>query len=113
MVESVVHLLNGRGHPITRVRDVGLAKEDDQTVIEYAVSRSLVIVTFDIGMLGKATKAACKCLLIRTPERSARTRLAAVYNFVFTALREEDCSRVVVKGDGTAESMDWPWDTGY
>src|SRR5436309_13190316 len=37
MVEPVARLINGRGFRIRRARDVGLADEDDQTVVEYCL----------------------------------------------------------------------------
>jgi hypothetical protein len=39
MVEPVVLLLNGRGHRIIRARDAGIEAEDDQTLVEYALSK--------------------------------------------------------------------------
>ena len=47
MVEPVAALLNGRGHPVRRAREVGLAAEEDIVIIEYALETDLVIVTFD------------------------------------------------------------------
>ena len=32
-------LLNGRGHRIIRARDAGIEAEDDQTLVEYALSK--------------------------------------------------------------------------
>lgn len=95
MVEPVALLLEGRGHVVTRVRDAGLATEDDPIVIEYAIVAGQVVVTFDpdfrrtIRRRGEG-----RCLHIHDPERTARTRLARHYREVIE-LFERDRSRIV------------------
>jgi predicted nuclease of predicted toxin-antitoxin system len=80
MVEPVVKLLNGRGHRIVRARDVGIEAEDDQILVEYALARNLVIVTFDRDLRDKVLRGRCRCLHVRPPERTARQRLADAYD---------------------------------
>ena len=80
MVEPVTALLMGRGHPIVRARDAGLASESDQVLIEYALARRLVVVTFDRDFRSAVVRGGCRCLHILPPERSARQRLAAHYS---------------------------------
>ena len=82
MVESVVRLVNGRGYRIRRAREVGLADEDDQTLVEYCLSWELVLITFDSDLRDKALRGRCRVLHIKTPERSARDRLAVAIDEV-------------------------------
>ncbi len=79
MVEPVTALLMGRGHPIVRARDAGLATETDQVLIDYALARRLVVVTFDRDFRSAVLRSGCRCLHILPPERSARQRLTAHY----------------------------------
>ena len=73
-------LLNGSGPRIVRPRDAGLEAEDDQTLIEYALSKSLIVVTFDKDLRDKVRRGGCRCLQVRPPERTARNRMAAAYH---------------------------------
>jgi predicted nuclease of predicted toxin-antitoxin system len=80
MVEPVALDFNGRGHPIRRARDVGLAADDDIVIIDYALaSGNLVIVTFDPDFRSAARRQAARCLHIRDPERTARRRVGEHY----------------------------------
>jgi predicted nuclease of predicted toxin-antitoxin system len=69
MVDQVATLLIGRGHPVRRLREVGLANEEDLIVAEYAIETDLVIVTFDPDFRSSAVRKGARCLHIRTPER--------------------------------------------
>jgi predicted nuclease of predicted toxin-antitoxin system len=82
MVEPVAALLMGRGHPVRRAREVGLADEPDIVIAEYALAADLVIVTFDPDFRSKLRRKGARCLHIRPPERTARARLAAHYRAV-------------------------------
>ena len=82
MVETVVLLINGRGFRIRRARDVGLADEDDQTLVEFCLQAELILITFDADLRDKALRGECRVLHIKTPERSARDRLGAVVDEV-------------------------------
>jgi predicted nuclease of predicted toxin-antitoxin system len=82
MVEPVAALLNGRGHPVRRARDVGLAAEEDIVIIEYALETDLVIVTFDPDFRSSVRRKGARCLHIRPPERTARQRLRTQYRAV-------------------------------
>jgi predicted nuclease of predicted toxin-antitoxin system len=79
MVEPVALLLNGRGHIVVRARDAGLSAEVDGVIADYADLDSLVIVTFDPDFRGAIRRRGGRCLHIRTPERTARARLATHY----------------------------------
>lgn len=82
MVEPVALLINGRGNRVWRAREVGLDKEDDQVLVEYVLGYDLVLVTFDNDLRDKARRGGCQVLHIRTPEITARERLAAAYENV-------------------------------
>jgi predicted nuclease of predicted toxin-antitoxin system len=82
MVEPVAMLLNGRGHPVRRAREVGLDKEADIVIIDYALVADLVIVTFDPDFRSSARRRGARCLHIRPPERTARRRLAEHFQAV-------------------------------
>jgi len=82
MVEPVAALLNGRGHPVRRARDVGLADEADIVIIDYALEFDLVIVTFDRDFRSAVQRQGARCLHIRPPERTARRRLREEYEAV-------------------------------
>jgi predicted nuclease of predicted toxin-antitoxin system len=82
MVDPVADLLNGRGHPVRRARQLGLADVEDIVVIEYALLKDMVIVTFDPDFRSSARRQGARCLHIRTPERTARRRLTASYDSV-------------------------------
>jgi rRNA-processing protein FCF1 len=86
MVESVALLINGRGNRVTRAREVGLDKEDDQVLVEYVLSFDLVLVTFDNDLRNKGLRGGCQVLHIRGPEITARERLAAAYDGARTPL---------------------------
>jgi hypothetical protein len=102
MVEPVVLLLNGRGHRIIRARTAGIDAEDDQTLVEYAVAQSLVVVTFDRHLRDKTRRGGCRCLHVRPPERSARERLAGAYDEVIRLFTEDTCELVTLAADGSA-----------
>ena len=82
MVETVALLLEGRGHRVIRAREAGLGAEDDAIVAEYALIGELVIVTFEPDFRRRARRGGPRCLHIRTPERTARERLAGHYREV-------------------------------
>jgi predicted nuclease of predicted toxin-antitoxin system len=82
MVEPVALLLNGHGHRVIRARDAGLADETDSVIMEFAFFADLVIVTFDPDFRSSARRKGARCLFIRTPERSARQRLAEHFGAV-------------------------------
>jgi predicted nuclease of predicted toxin-antitoxin system len=82
MVDPVADLLNGRGHPVRRARDVGLSDDLDVVVVEYAITEDLVIVTFDPDFRSSARRKGARCLHIRPPERTARRRLAEYFDAV-------------------------------
>lgn len=86
MVEPVVSLLNGRGHRVLRARDVGVEKEEDQVLVEYALANRLTVVTFDRDLRDSVVRSGCPCLHIRPPERTARSRAAAAYEPIRSAL---------------------------
>lgn len=102
MVEPVVSLINGRGYRIRRAREVALADEDDQALVEYCLNWDLVLITFDGDLRDKAVRGRCRVLHIRTPERSARDRVAAALDQVIDHLARG--SRLVtVRRDGTVD----------
>jgi predicted nuclease of predicted toxin-antitoxin system len=82
MVEPVVALLIGRGHPVRRARDVGLATDDDAVLGDYVLIDDLVIVTFDPDFRSSARRKGARCLHIRPPERTARERMRTYYREV-------------------------------
>jgi predicted nuclease of predicted toxin-antitoxin system len=79
MVDPVADLLQGRGHPVRRVREVGLATDDDAIIADYAVAYELVLVTFDPDLRRSVVRRDARCLHIRGRERTARDRLANYY----------------------------------
>jgi predicted nuclease of predicted toxin-antitoxin system len=99
MVEPVAAYLNGRGHPVRRARDVGLADEEDVVLVEYALVADLVIVTFDPDFRSSLLRKGARCLHIRPPERTARRRLATHYDGVME-LFWEGAFLVTLPGDG-------------
>lgn len=105
MVETVVLLLQGRGHRVIRAREAGLAAEDDGIVAEYALVSGLVIVTFEPDFRRRARQGGPACLHIRTPERTARERLADHYREVMEHFK--DHARLVTlprSGEPTRDS---------
>ncbi|WP_338198355.1 DUF5615 family PIN-like protein [Candidatus Nephthysia bennettiae] len=80
MVEPVADLLNGRGHLVTRVRDVGLSDATDEVISEYALTFDLVIVTFDRDFRNSARRRGARCLHIRPPELNAADRLRKYFD---------------------------------
>jgi len=76
MVEGVALYLQGKGHPIARARDAGLAKADDSDSAAYALARDLVVVTFDYDFRRLAFELGCSVLHVRAPENTARRRIA-------------------------------------
>jgi predicted nuclease of predicted toxin-antitoxin system len=82
MVEPVFALLQGRGHPVTRARDAGLAEAVDSDIVEYSLAKALVVVTFDRDLRDTAVRGSCQVLHIAKKEVSARKRLEAYYTDV-------------------------------
>ena len=101
MVEPVALLLQGRGHVVTRVRDAGLATEEDPIVIEYAIVAGMVVVTFDpdfrrtIRRRGEG-----RCLHIHHPERTARDRVARCYPEIIELFEGQRARIVTLPADG-------------
>jgi predicted nuclease of predicted toxin-antitoxin system len=87
MVELVADLLNGRGNRVVRARDVRLDAEADQVLVEYALAFELVVVTFDRGMRDRVKAAGGQCLWVRTPEDTARKRVADGYEAICARLQ--------------------------
>jgi predicted nuclease of predicted toxin-antitoxin system len=102
MVEPVADLLIGRGHPVRRVRDVGLATDEDAIVADYAFANDLVIVTFDNDLRRSAVRREARCLHIRGRERDARQRLGDHYRSVVDPFWE-GARLVTLPGDGPPE----------
>jgi predicted nuclease of predicted toxin-antitoxin system len=88
MVEPVAALLMGRGHPVRRTREIGLATEADAVIADYALVEDLVIVTFDPDFRRSVVRKGARCLHIRNPERTARRRLARYYREVVEMIWE-------------------------
>jgi predicted nuclease of predicted toxin-antitoxin system len=88
MVADVATYLNGRGHRNIGAAAAGLATAEDRDVVEYCLTNDLIVVTFDLDFRDAVLRAGCRCLCIRTPELSARERLAAQYKPVTRILRE-------------------------
>jgi predicted nuclease of predicted toxin-antitoxin system len=86
MVEPVAALLMGRGHPVRKAREVGLADESDAVIAEYALAADLVIVTFDPDFRSSLRRQGARCLYIRPPELTARARLTHHYRDVVRLL---------------------------
>ncbi len=103
MVEPVVLLLNGRGHRIIRARDAGIEAEDDQTLVEYALARDLVVVTFDKDLRDSALRGRCRCLHIRPPERTARQRLADAHAVIVHCFLAQACELATLASDGCVQ----------
>lgn len=103
MVEPVVLLINGRGYRIRRARDAALADEDDQTLVEYCLRWNLVLVTFDADLRDKGMRGRCRVLHIKTPERSARDRLAAAMDRVVGRFMAGD-RLVTLRRDGSVSA---------
>jgi predicted nuclease of predicted toxin-antitoxin system len=83
MVEPVALLLIGRGHPVTRARDVGLDDDEDVVIADYVLERGdLIVVTFDHDFRRSVVRKGCRCLHIRAPERTARDRLSDAHREV-------------------------------
>lgn len=88
MVEPVAALLQGRGHPVVRAKEAGLARASDAEVVTYALSQQLVVVTFDPDLRDKAVRGNCPVLHIRPPERTARARVAKHYRAIVEMVGE-------------------------
>jgi predicted nuclease of predicted toxin-antitoxin system len=86
MVQGVVDLLMGRGHPIQTARQVGLQQALDADLATYALSKGLVVVTFDRDLRDSALRAGCRCLHIHAREATARSRLKDAYDDVIALL---------------------------
>jgi predicted nuclease of predicted toxin-antitoxin system len=82
MVADVATYLNGRGHRNVGAAAAGLATADDRDVVEYCLTNDLIVVTFDLDFRDAVLRAGCRCLCIRTPELTARERLAVQYDTV-------------------------------
>ena len=80
MVADVAMFLNGRGHRNVGAAAAGLATADDRDVVEYCLTNDLIVVTFDLDFRDAVLRAGCRCLCIRTPELTARERLAVQYS---------------------------------
>ncbi len=102
MVEPVVNLLNGRGYRVRRTREAGLADEDDQVLVEYCLNWDLVLITFDSDLRDKAVRGQCRVVHIRTPERTARERVAAAFDEVIGQL-SRGSRLVTVRRDGSVD----------
>jgi Domain of unknown function (DUF5615) len=100
MVEPVVDLLTGHGHKVTRVRDAGLATDDDAVVAEYALSFDLVVVTFDYDLRNRAVRGGAACLHIPPPERTAYARVQDHYSALADLLKGAPHSLVVLPRNG-------------
>jgi predicted nuclease of predicted toxin-antitoxin system len=107
MVEPVARLLTGRGHRVVRARDAGLADEEDWVVVEYALIDDLVIVTFDPDFRRSIVRRGARCLHVRTPERTARQRLADHYYGVVKHFNER-ARLVTLPADGEPRRDDRP-----
>lgn len=105
MVEPVTLLINGRGYRVRRAREVGLADEDDQALVEYCLAWDPVLVTFDPDLRNKALRGQCQVLHVRTPERTARQRLADAMDAIVARLNLGH-RLVTLKRDGSVESAD-------
>ena len=103
MVEPVTLLINGRGYRVRRAREVGLADEDDQALVEYCLAWDLVLVTFDPDLRNKALRGQCQVLHVRTPERTARQRLADAMDVIVARLNLGH-RLVSLRRDGSVES---------
>ena len=95
----------GRGHPVIRARDAGLADAEDGVIADYALGADveLVVVTFDIDFRNTLRRRGCRCLHIRPPERTARDRLAARYEEVIELLAQGE-RLVTLPNDGVPVS---------
>lgn len=99
MVEPVAELLNGHGHPVRRVREIGLADAADAIVADYADANNLVVVTFDRDFRNALVRRGCRCLHIEGQERTARRRLADHYRSVVD-LFSNGKREVILQADG-------------
>jgi predicted nuclease of predicted toxin-antitoxin system len=86
MDDAVIRYLRGRRHRVVLVRDVGLAGEDDEPVVQYALANDLVAITFDADFRRNLLRAGCRCVWIRFPESTARQRLRDGYVAVMALL---------------------------
>lgn len=77
--ECVGCLLMGRGHRVEVVQGTSLEGADDFTLCRYAGASGLVVVTFNRDLLVAAKEEACRCLIIKPPEWTARFRLSEHY----------------------------------
>jgi predicted nuclease of predicted toxin-antitoxin system len=101
MVQGVVDLLMGRGHPIQTARQVGLHQALDADLAAYALTQGLVVVTFDRDLRDSTLRAGCPCLHIHARETTARSRLKDAYDDVI-ALLEAGCLLVSLDRKGKA-----------
>lgn len=88
MVEPVAALLQGRGHPVARAKEAGLARASDAEVVAYACTLQLVLVTFDPDLRDSGLRGNCSVLPIRPPERTARARVAQHYRSIIEMVGE-------------------------
>jgi predicted nuclease of predicted toxin-antitoxin system len=86
MDAAVVRYLRGRGHRVILAQAVGLASEDDDPVIQYALANDLVAITFDADFRQNVLRAGCRCVWIRYPESTARQRVKNGYVAVIALL---------------------------
>lgn len=94
-----MRFLVGRGHSVSRAREVGLADEPDSLLVEYALVNDLVIVTFDAGLRPAAMRRGCRCLHIHPRESTARKRLQDAYDEVVSLLHHGH-RLVTIRGTG-------------
>ena len=99
MIEPVAALLQGRGHPVVRAKEAGLARASDAEVVAYALSLRLVLVTFDPDLRDSGIRGNCPVLHIRHPERTARARVAKHYRAI-AAMVGEGHALVTLPGTG-------------
>ena len=79
---AVIRYLRGRAHRVATARELGLAAEGDDPLIQCALAGGLVVLTFDSDFRRNAFRAGCQCLWIRGPESTARERIKLGYDAV-------------------------------
>ena len=71
---------------MTTAVEAGLADNSDAEIIEYASGFGLIVVSLDGDFRSNALRQGTPCLFIRTPEWTARERLASSYDDVVELL---------------------------
>jgi predicted nuclease of predicted toxin-antitoxin system len=78
---STARCLREAGHEATDVRDVGLASERDETILEYAVANGLTVVTCDVdfasGVVFRSPEGV-GIVLVRIPDSISTTKFNEV-----------------------------------